>query len=363
MFNYFLILFALIGLIDYILNNKYGYGKEFFEGISSIPSLILSMLGILTLIPAIKYILQPCVKLLSLITLADQSLFINSLLASDMGGFALGKLISTDITGIYFSGILVGSMLGSTLSFTIPIAFGLLSSEDKPLFSKGILIGIFTIPIGCFIGGLVAKFPLKFLLINIIPIILLSVILGTLLKFYPKQTIKLFIKLELFLKYLSVIGICIFIIEFLGDISILNSNIDNLNNIKIILKIAFTLAGALPFLFFIKNNFNKSLNFISIYLNINNHSVTGLLASLANNILAFKLLKNMDYNGKIINSAFSVSGAFVFGGQLAFTLAVAPEMLFPFIIGKLSAGLSAIFFAKRIILKEKHYELKKNKCY
>ena len=55
--------------------------------------------------------------------------------------------------------------------------------------------------------------------------------------------------------------------------------------------------------------------------------------------------KDMDDRGKIINVAFSVSAAFVFGDHLGFTAGVNQQMVTPVIIGKLVAGITALIVA------------------
>lgn len=53
----------------------------------------------------------------------------------------------------------------------------------------------------------------------------------------------------------------------------------------------------------------------------------------------------MDDKGKILNAAFAVSLAFVFGGHLSFTAGVNREMVIPLICAKLSGGISALILA------------------
>ncbi len=64
----------------------------------------------------------------------------------------------------------------------------------------------------------------------------------------------------------------------------------------------------------------------------------------------------MDDKGKIINVAFAVSASFVFGDHLGFVAGVAKNMIFPMIIGKLVAGISAVvvavFIANKMLEKE-----------
>ena len=76
-------------------------------------------------------------------------------------------------------------------------------------------------------------------------------------------------------------------------------------------------------------------------LGINDTAAAGLIASLANSIAMFGMVKDMDKRGKVINIAFAVSAAFVFGDHLGFTAGYDPEMLLPVITGKLAGGISA----------------------
>ena len=60
----------------------------------------------------------------------------------------------------------------------------------------------------------------------------------------------------------------------------------------------------------------------------------------------------MNPRGKVINIAFAVSAAFVFGDHLGFTAGFAPEMLLSVIAGKLAGGISAVLVAMWLTRKE-----------
>ena len=70
-----------------------------------------------------------------------------------------------------------------------------------------------------------------------------------------------------------------------------------------------------------------------------------MVANLANNIAMFNILHEMNPKGKLLNIAFAVSAAFVFGDHLGFTAGVNKEMIFPVIVGKLVAGITAVILA------------------
>ena len=79
--------------------------------------------------------------------------------------------------------------------------------------------------------------------------------------------------------------------------------------------------------------------------------LSGLIATLANNLAMFEIFKNMDRRGKILNAAFAVSAAFALGDHLGFTAGVAPDMIAPMIAGKLVAGITAVALAFLLFAK------------
>ena len=65
------------------------------------------------------------------------------------------------------------------------------------------------------------------------------------------------------------------------------------------------------------------------------------------------MVKDMNERGKVINIAFAVSAAFVFGDHLGFTAGFAPELLTAVIVGKLVGGISAVGLAMILTRNEK----------
>ena len=87
-------------------------------------------------------------------------------------------------------------------------------------------------------------------------------------------------------------------------------------------------------------------------LGMNDVAAAGMVATLANNIPMFQMLHDMDRRGKIINVAFAVSAAFVFGDHLGFTAGFDSTMIFPMIVGKLVGGVTAVAVAMFLTRKE-----------
>ena len=110
-------------------------------------------------------------------------------------------------------------------------------------------------------------------------------------------------------------------------------------------QIAIVLAGAFPLVAVLTRLLRKPLLKLGVTLGINETAAAGLLASLANSIATFGMVKDMDERGKVVNIAFAVSAAFVFGDHMGFTAGFAPEMLPAMIAGKLAGGVSAVAVA------------------
>ena len=117
--------------------------------------------------------------------------------------------------------------------------------------------------------------------------------------------------------------------------------------------IAIVLAGAFPLVWTLTKLFRKPLMKTGDLLGINDTAAAGLVATLANSIATFGMVKDMDDRGKVVNMAFAVSAAFVFGDHMGFTAGFAPEMLPAMIAGKLVGGISAVLVAIALTKKEK----------
>ena len=343
--------FALFGAVDRIFGNKLGLGKEFEDGIQTMGSLALAMVGIICLAPVLANLLKPVVVPVYTFLGADPAMFAGTILACDMGGGALAQALTNDSQAALLGGVLTGSMLGATIVFTIPVAMGILAESDRPAMAKGILAGIVTIPVGVFAGGLVAGFPIGMLLRNLIPVALIGLLIALgLWKFEKGMIIGFGIFGKVIIAVITV-GLAAAIVRGLTGFEIIPGMVPIEESFLTVGAIAIVLAGAFPLVYVLTKLLRKPLEKIGGLLGINNIAAAGLLASLANSIATFGLVKDMDKRGKVVNIAFAVSAAFVFGDHLGFTAGFAPEMLPAMILGKLAGGVSAVIVAMLLTRK------------
>ena len=348
-----MVFFSILGAIDRIIGNRFGLGKEFEKGVMVIGSLALSMIGMIVIAPFIADILSPVIELLVRYTPIDPSIIPSLLFANDMGGAPLAKEISSNSQFGYFNGLVIASMMGATISFTIPFSLEVVKKEQHKKMLTGILCGIITIPFGCFAAGIIAKLPIIPLLINTVPLIIFSVLISWGLLKFPDVCVKIFMCLGIFIKIIITTGLAIGILKFLTGIEIIKGLTSYEEAGMVILNAMAILTGAFPMVYILSKVLAKPLTAIGRKLKINEISAMGLLSTLATNITTFDTMKDMDDKGVVINSAFAVPAAFVFADHLAFTLAFNQDYLFPVIAGKLLSGILAIVLALFIYNKTK----------
>ena len=334
-------IFAVLGAIDRIFGGRFGLGKQFEEGILAMGSLALAMVGIIVISPVLAEVLRPVIVPVYTFLGADPAMFAGTILASDMGGGALAKELTNDPQAAALGGVLCGSMLGATIVFTIPVAMGILHEKDRPYLAKGVLAGIVTVPVGVFVGGLVAGYDAGMVLRNLVPVILIGALIALGLLLAEKAVIALI-----------TVGLVASIFQTLTGYVLIPGLAPIEEGFLTVGAIAIVLAGAFPLVYVLTKLLKRPLMAFGRLLHINETAAAGLIASLANSIATFGMVSDMDSRGKVVNIAFAVSAAFVFGDHLGFTAGFAPELLPALIVGKLAGGVSAVAVALLLTRKK-----------
>ena len=337
--------FAVLGALDRIFGNKLGLGKEFEEGIHAMGPLALAMIGVICLAPVLAELLRPVVVPVFSFLGADPAMFAGTLLACDMGGGSLAMALTENRQAALLGGVITGSMLGATIVFTVPCAMGILKEEDRPAAARGILAGIVTIPVGILVGGLVSGFSAVMVLRNLTPIAIIAALIALGLWKAEKAMTKGFVVFGKAVVILVTVGLAVGILEALTGLKLIPGLAPVSEGFQTVGAIAIVLAGAFPLVKLVTRVLKKPLLALGRVLGINDTAAAGLVATLANSIATFGLVKDMDERGKVVNVAFAVSAAFVFGDHLGYAAGFSPEILPGMILGKLAGGIAAVAVA------------------
>ncbi len=347
--TYIMIAFARLGAIDRIFGSKLGLGTEFEKGVMMFGTITLAMAGMLVLSPLISHLLSGVSG--SFPKFLDFSIIPASLLANDMGGAHLSEALCKSESMGAFNGLIVSSMMGATVSFTIPYALSATKKEHHENVLFGILCGIATIPFGCFVAGLMAKIAILPLLIDLIPLIILAGLIALGLLKFKNVTVKIFTGLGWVIRLIITVGFVIGAVQFLTGKTFVPYTDSFENIVGVLTNIMCIMTGAFPLLYILKKVMSRPLSKIGKRVGLNRDSVFGFISTLGTTVTTFDAVDEMDKKGVVLNSAFAVSAAFVFVDHFAFTMSMNEAYVLPMIAGKLISGVCAVALASILYKK------------
>lgn len=336
-------IFALAGALDRITGNHLKLGDEFEKGIHSMGPLAVAMVGMITIAPALASVLIKVCEPISRLFGIDPS-FVGGFVANDMGGASIAYELSPTLWR-RFHGLVVASMMGVTICFTIPVALKIVEKTYHKDMLSGILCGVATIPIGCIVGGIAMRLSILEILLNLIPVIMVAVLTCLGLIFSPDLCRKVFQLIGQGVLILVTIGLGAGIFTHLTGIVLIPGMAPVMDGFSVVAEIAVILAGVFPLITVVSRLFKKPFGWIGKKMGMNDASVLGMISALANSIPTFSMVKEMNSRGIVVNLAFATSASFVLGDHLAFTMAFDGAGVLPMMVGKLAGGICAVLLA------------------
>ena len=347
---------ALLGGIDHILGNRFGFGARFEEAFRLLGSIGLSMAGIICLAPLLSAGLGKIVVPLFRALGFDPGIF-GSILAIDMGGYQMAMDLAEDPQIGRFAGIIVSAIFGCTLVFTIPVGMGTMGEADRPYFTKGIFLGLASMPIGILAGGLVCGLALKTLLWHCLPVFLVSAGLFAGLLKKPEAMIRGFRKFATGIQKLSIFGLMAGAIQHMTGRTLLPGMIPLEEAMEVVCSIAIVMLGSMPLAQLLQMLLKRPLCWVGSHTGLNQHSTTGILIGAVSVVPALAMVSRMDNRGKVVIGAFVVCGASAFAAHLGFTLSTEPQLAAALLTAKLLGGLAGILIALLATKKQPETEL------
>ncbi|MDN6414530.1 ethanolamine utilization protein EutH [Staphylococcus gallinarum] len=373
---YIIMICAVLGAIGAIKDAQRGIGKEFMEGIYTIGPIFANSAGIMASIPFISQFIEHVFGPMFDKIGADPSIAATSILATDMGGYQLADVLKESYEG-WIMAMIVGFMAGATIVFTIPLGLPMLENRDHKYMALGILSGLLAIPFGAFVSTTIMLFShmkvrtfigttgaathvfsisFKSVLLNLLPLIIFVVITAIGLYFFSDLMIKLFIIFGKILDTcIKLVFVCSVVEIFTGFFThvfgvwgfdpIMADKEDNFRALENAGNIAIMLSGAFPMVYLIRKYFSNGLTRVGGKIGLSEAGSAGIIATIANILAMFKLVKDMPPKDKVINISFGVSSAFLLGDHLSYTANFQPTLIPAVLIGKLSAGILSIIFA------------------
>lgn len=329
---------ALLGGIDRILGNRFGLGEKFEEGFRLMGSVGLSMAGIICLTPVIANVLGGAVtKLFSAIGV-DPGMF-GGILAIDMGGYQLAMGLAQDPQVGSFAGILVSAIFGCTVVFTIPVGMGTVGEAGRPLFSKGLLMGLIAMPAALFLGGVLCGLGVGQTIWQCLPVLAVSALLLVGLVKWPDRLMRGFSAFARVIQIVCTIGLTLGAIQYMTGWNLLPGLAPIAEAMEAVSAIAIVMLGSMPLAELVRRRLQKPFAWVGRKAGLNDVSTTAILVGAVSVMPALVMMKDMDDRGKVVNAAFLVCAASALSAHLGFTVSAAPELVTPLLAAKLLGGL------------------------
>lgn len=342
---------AILGGADRMLGNRFGLGRRFEEAFRLLGPIALSMVGIVCLAPllsaAVGIAAAPVFRVLRM----DPAV-LGSLLAIDMGGYQMAMDLAQSPQMGRFAGIILSATFGCTVVFTIPVGLGAIEAADRPWFTRGILIGLGTMPVGMVIAGGMLKMPLGDLLWNCLPVLAVSVLLIWGLMKRPEGMLKLFRKFSEGIGLLATAGLALGAAAYMTGKPLLPGMTPLMDAMEIACSIAIVMLGSMPLAELCQILLRRPFGWIGRHTGLNAVSTTGLLIGMVSVTPALAMIPRMDRRGKVVCGAFVVCGASAFAAHVGFTMSVQPDMVSALLAAKLVGGLAGVAAALLLTPKE-----------
>lgn len=346
---------ALLGAADYAAGNRLKLGDKFAEGFLCMGPAALSMTGIICIAPLLGKGCAAAVSPLFRMLGIDPAMF-GCILANNMGGYPLAAAMADDPRLGLYSGLILSSMLGATLVYTIPIGLSLIDRRNRDDFAAGIMIGLAAVPAGAVAGGLAMGLSLPVLLRNTAPAALISGLVIAGFRSFRSKTISGFMYFAGFLKSVTALGLGLAAFTHITGLSLADGLEPVGNALKIVTDMCVVQLGSIPLAYLIIRLMRRPFLKAGRWFGINDVAVAAIPISCVNVMSVFVLVKDMDRRGVVLSAAWYTSTISIMTAHYAYTQSIEPEMVGPVTAAKLTGGVIAVMLACFLTRKDQFCE-------
>ena len=354
--NIIFFFFAAAGAIDYFMDDLFGIGEDFRRGIECAGKLTMCMVGMLTLSTLISgwmmKIAGPALTKMG----SDPSLLAGILFAVDCGGAPAAEKMALSREAALVNGYLVASMFGSALSGQSFLQLMAVKKEKRRFVLFGFAFGFASIPFGCAIGALSEGISFRFLIKDLLPLLIISAGLITALVLCTEALLKVLGFLGKLNIAMCLVGLLIAALGELCGIELLAERMPFAEIMRTVGSIVLVLAGVFPLMGILLRLAKRPLKKLADKASLSETDINGVCNCLVSSFASIEKLPEMTDFGIVLNVAFSIGAGYVFGDHFAYVSSARPEYVLPMLSSKLVAGvlsLAVAFLLRGSIMREK----------
>lgn len=343
-----MLVFSAIGFTDKAIGGRWGLSDQFDRGLYTMGTMAIPIVSICAVGTEFVRNHTDQISGLSEHLFFDPSMIVGAILAPDMGGYFICREIAPDPGTLVLSGVVLGTLLGQAITFQLPVFMQNVEDKDHPDMFTGFIVGTILIPAGLIVSEFFIQMPPVVFLKQSLPVFILCMVIAAGLKWAPAATTRVFSVFARIVNWgfyimfaITVIGLFIPGLAYAPQDSVMEA-------VLIVFKSAIIIAGSLVMSELILKLFRRQINALANRIGINEVSLVSMLMTCATSLAILPMFPRMDRKGKMMVSAFSLSGSFVIGGSLAFVSNVTDGYTTTiFIISKLVCGVLSAWAVHR----------------
>ena len=372
---YILMACLAIGCIGAVKDSSAGVGYEFCEGIRQLGVIFIPVAGVMAALPYLQHFIEFAFSGIANTMGHDSAIWAGILLPPDMGGNILAnKLAETPETWII--ALFVAFILGTGVTFGIPLSMAMVDKENYDYMALGILCGLMACPIGITVSCALCMYvhPLiradvsttavaasrlslhwNQILINLLPVYLICILVAVGIWLAPRVMIKGFLKFGKALNSALYIVFSLSVIEYFTGLGsrlwtnwefspIVADLADSNRALETAGYCAMMLGGAYPMMYLLKKYLGKIIEKIGGRLGLSAEGCLGIIASSVTLVAMFRAFKTMPPIDKVRSAAWAICAGYFLADHLVYCYNFQPELYGCLLIGKISGGLLAMIF-------------------
>lgn len=353
-FTGIMLVFGIIGFADKALSLKWGLSESFDKGLMTMGTMVVPIVGICSVGAEFVERHADAIQSATSGMPFDPSMIIGAILAPDLGGYFIAKAMAATPEILIINGVVLGTLLGQAICFQLPVFLATVDKGDRPSILKGFLVGISLIPIGMLAAEAILRMNFVTFLGQFVPILIICGLVALGLHKIPDSMVRGFSVFGRIVQIFTYIlfGLAIFGI-FVPKFAMASE--ESVHTALIILvKSAIIISGCLVLTEMIMKFFRPQLQNLAVKIGVNEISVICMLMNCATSLAILPLFPRMDQKGKMLNAAFSISGAYILGGSMAFVSAVSTGYVVAiFIVAKAISGFLSMYVMHKIYESQK----------
>lgn len=372
-----------LGVIGAVRNPDKGIGFEFCEGIRQLGTIFIPIAGVMAVLPYMQSLILTVFSGISRWMGHDIAIWAGVLLPPDMGGNVLANALAVTPEA-WIIALFTAFILGSGVTFGIPLSISMVSAKYHKDLARGILCGLIACPAGITVSCVLCMYThpairpevstilpateqlhLSWLIIfrNLLPVYILCMCIAVLMCFFPERAIKCFLILGKVLTALLYVIFAVAVVEYFTGLGselwagwrfdpIIADSRDYNRALETAGYCALMLGGAYPMMYLLQKYCGKGIAKIGKRLGLSAEGCLAILASSVTLVALFRAFDKMPPIDKSRSAAWAISSGYLLADHLVYCYNFQPQLYGCLLFGKLAGGFLSLFLVSVLTRRE-----------